>query len=127
MADSDLSLSATVKYPEAPYLAIKRAIIGKAHRVSLTFVGETRARRYNQTYRGKSYVPNVLSFPLDEHTGEIVICPAAAYREAKAHQLSLAGYITYLFIHGLLHLKGYDHGDTMHKLEARYRRQFCVK
>jgi probable rRNA maturation factor len=127
MAHTDLSISATVQYPDAPYLDIKRAILGTAYQVSLTFVGETRARRYNQTYRGKSYVPNVLSFPLETKAGEIVICPVAARREAKAHELSFTGYITYLFIHGLLHLKGYDHGATMDRLEARFRRQFSVK
>ena len=36
------------------------------------------------------------------------------------------GYIAFLFIHGLLHLKGHDHGDTMESLERRYVKQFGI-
>ncbi len=127
MSSSGLTISSTVaRYPRAPYAEIKEVIIGNRYQVSLSFVGSTRARAYNQAHRGKSYVPNVLSFPLDRTTGEIIICPLVAKREAAKFGLSYTGYVTYLFIHGLLHLKGYDHGATMEKLEARYKRQFGV-
>ncbi len=126
-SSSDLTISSTVaRYPRAPYAEIKRAILGSRYQVSLSFVGRTRARAYNEAHRGKTYVPNVLSFPLDRTTGEIIICPEVAKREAPKFDLSYTGYVTYLFIHGLLHLKGYDHGATMEQLEAHYKRQFNV-
>jgi rRNA maturation RNase YbeY len=68
----------------------------------------------------KSYTPNVLSYPLTDETGEIFICPTVAQKEAHKFNLSYEGYVAYLLIHGLLHLKGYDHGDTMEKLERKY-------
>jgi len=127
MPCTDLTISSTVtRYPRARYGEIKRAVLGTRYHVSLSFVGRTRARAYNQAHRGKSYVPNVLSFPLDHSMGEIIICPEIAKREAPKFNLTYTGYVTYLFIHGLLHLKGYDHGATMEKLEARYTRQFNV-
>ncbi len=113
-------------HPTFPYETIKDTILGKKYEVSLTFVGETRARTLNQNYRQKSYVPNVLSFPLDETHGDIFICPAVAAKEAAKFDLSVDGYIAYLFIHGLLHLKGLDHGDTMDQLERRYIKKFNV-
>ena len=106
---------------------MKNAVLGKQYDLSLSFVGATRAQRFNQAYRKKDYVPNVLSFPLAESTGEIIICPQVAKREAKNFDLSVNGYIAYLFIHGLVHLKGHDHGDTMDKLEQKYMRQFAIK
>lgn len=121
------SLSSTVRtYPTHPYNDIKCDILGKRYTLSLTFVGPDRARRYNEEHRGKTYVPNVLSFPLDSETGEIIICPSVAAREAQKFNLSSKGYIAYLFIHGLLHLKGYDHGATMEKLEQRYVKKYHV-
>jgi probable rRNA maturation factor len=105
---------------------MKDAVLGKNYSLSLSFVGATRAQKLNQTYRKKNYVPNVLSFPLEEKTGEIIICPQVAKLEAKKFDLSVDGYIAYLFIHGLVHLKGHDHGDTMDKLEQKFMRQFSI-
>lgn len=124
---SSLSISSTVKtYPDWPYQAIKDTILGKQYDVSLCFVGAARAQQYNQTYRGKDYVPNVLSFPLTDQIGEIIICPLVARGEAAKFNLSVDGYIAYLFIHGLVHLKGHDHGDAMEKLEKNYLRKFNI-
>lgn len=121
------SISTTVKhYPNWPYETMKNAVLGKGYLLSLSFVGPTRAQAFNQTYRKKDYVPNVLSFPLDETTGEIIICPQVARSEAKKFGLSIDGYIAYLFIHGCVHLKGHDHGDTMDVLEQKYMKQFKI-
>jgi probable rRNA maturation factor len=121
------SLANTVaKYPDQPYENIKTAILGKSYVLSLNFVGEARAQKLNIAYRKKDYTPNVLSFPLNEKTGEIFICTAVAKKQAKDFNLSVDGYIAYLFIHGCIHLKGYDHGDTMDKLERKYLRQFAI-
>lgn len=127
MAAIPVSITSTVRsYPAQPYQAIKDAILGKRYHLSLAFVGERRAQTLNETYRQRSYVPNVLSFPYTEDSGEIVICPAVADRQARQSDLSPAGYVAFLFIHGALHLKGYDHGDTMERLEARYLARFHV-
>ena len=37
------------------------------------------------------------------------------------------GYIGYLFIHGLLHLKGHDHGTDMDRLEAKFVKKFNLR
>ena len=122
------SVSSTVRtYPTFPYETIKNAVLGKSYVLSLSFVGATRAQQFNIQYRKKDYVPNVLSFPLDEKNGEIIICPLVAKNEAKKFKLTVNGYIAYLFIHGCVHLKGHDHGDTMDKLEQKFMRQFAIK
>ena len=122
------TISSTVKkYPKRhPYEAMKRKILGARYELSLAFVGKARAATLNKSYRNKNYSPNVLSFPLTETAGEIVICPQVAESEAAKFDLSVTGYIAYLFIHGLLHLKGLDHGDTMEKLERKYLKAFNI-
>jgi probable rRNA maturation factor len=110
-------------FPTFPYEKMKDDILGKSYELSLTFVGSATAQKLNTTYRKKTYVPNVLSFPLDPKTGEIFIAPVKARSEAKAFGMSEKGYIGFLFIHALLHLKGLDHGDTMDKAEKKY----CLK
>lgn len=122
------TITSTVKqYPtHHPYEEMKRKILGAKYELSLAFVGKARAASLNKNYRQKTYSPNVLSFPLTESVGEIVICPLVAKTEAAKFNLSVDGYIAYLFIHGLLHLKGHDHGDTMDKLERKYLSSFNI-
>jgi len=122
------SISSTVQtYPQLPYETIKNDILGKRYQLSLSFVGETRAQRLNQTYRKKDYVPNVLSFPLTDTTGEIIIAPKIATKEAQKFSMTPTGYQGFLFIHGCLHLKGYGHGDTMDRLEKKYVAKYNLK
>lgn len=118
---ANFSLASTVRhYPRLPYEQMKDDVLGTSYSLSLVFVGADRARRLNSEHRKKDYVPNVLSFPLDAAHGEIYLTPTVAAREAAARGMSTTGYIGFLFIHGMLHLKGMAHGDRMEKAEAQY-------
>jgi len=120
-----LSITSTVKdYPTHDYVAMADKILGKRYDLSLVFIGKARAATLNRTYRKKTYSPNVLSFPLNERTGEIFICPQVAASEAAKFDLTPDNYVAFLFIHGCLHLKGLDHGDTMDTLEKKYLTYF---
>jgi probable rRNA maturation factor len=124
---SNCYVTSTVKsYPKWPYQEIKDAILGRTYVLSLTFIGTNRAISYNKKHRQKNYAPNVLSFPLDQKNGEILICQAVAKKQASSYNLSISGYIAYLFIHGCVHLKGYDHSDKMDKLEQTYLKRFAI-
>ena len=123
-----LTLLHTAKsFPKLPYEAMKDAVLGKHYALTLVFVGEKRAQRLNNEHRNASYIPNVLSFPLDEKNGEIYITPTIAKRECKKFNLSPDGYIAFLFIHGLFHLHGLDHSDEMDTAEKRIMRRFKIQ
>lgn len=128
MSTQTFFINSTIKapYPAYPYQEIKEAILGKKYSLSLNFVGTKRAQKLNTEYRQKAYTPNVLSFPLDDNYGEIFICPEIAHKEAWEFKLSKNGYVAFLFIHGLLHLKGFDHGVKMEELEQRYLKRFGI-
>ena len=124
-----LTITSTLKqsYPRHAYADMVEKILGQRYELSLVFIGKKRATTLNQQDRNKSYSPNVLSFPLDAKTGEIFICPQVAVSEAAKYDLTPRGYVGYLFIHGCLHLKGLDHGDTMDRQEAKWRKHFGLK
>jgi rRNA maturation RNase YbeY len=117
----------TQKYPALPYEEMKEAILGKKYDLSLTFIGKKRALTLNKKHRNATYVPNVLSFPLTDTVGEIYISPEVARKEASKFSMTPDGYIGYLFIHGLLHLKGHLHGGTMETLEKKYVAKFKLQ
>jgi rRNA maturation RNase YbeY len=85
--------------------------------ISLVFAGEARAKRLNQVLRKKDYVPNVLSYESGNRSGEIIICPSIARKEAPEYGMSYTAFVGFLFIHGLLHLAGKRHGPTMERQE----------
>ncbi len=122
------NISSTVKsHPTLPYDKIKKEILGDKYELSLVFIGKIRAKSLNIKYRNKNYTPNILSFTLDTKSGEIFITPELAKIESKKFDMTPNGYIGFLFIHGLLHLKGYSHGDTMKKAEKKYKTEFNLK
>ncbi|MEL6804569.1 MAG: rRNA maturation RNase YbeY [Bacteroidota bacterium] len=123
-----LTVSSSARnYPSLPYQEMKDAILGKRYEASLVFVGPDRARALNIQYRTKDYVPDVLSFPLTDTVGEVYICPTTAKREAAKFGHSQQGHIGFLFIHALLHLKGYDHGSKMEQREQHYLQKFSLR
>lgn len=77
--------------------------------ISLVFVGERAMKALTKKWRGNDMPANVLAFPLDKKLGEVFINPYQAEREAKIARVSVVCRIAYLFVHGLLHLQGYDH------------------
>ncbi|MBL7045525.1 MAG: rRNA maturation RNase YbeY [Parcubacteria group bacterium] len=103
---------------------MKNKVLGPKYELSLVFSGDTLTRRLNKEYRGKDYVPNVLTFPLDSDEGEIFINPNISKRDAKKFEMGYKNFIGYLFIHGMLHLKGYKHGSTMNKQERTLLKHF---
>lgn len=109
-----------------PFADLKRRVLGARYELSLVFIGERRARALNKAHRGKSYVPNVLAFPLTKTSGEVYITPQVARREAKKFDMTERVFILFLFIHALLHLKGYTHGGTMEAIERRLLREFTT-
>jgi probable rRNA maturation factor len=117
------------KLPRLPFAQIKDAVLGPDYDLSLVFLGDTKSRNLNKKHRGKNYIPNVLSFELDDNAGEIFINPFEAKRQAPDFDLTYSKFIAYLYIHGLVHLKGMTHGSTMDRTEAKFRRefrQFCI-
>ena len=92
--------------------------------ISLVFVGDSRMRSMNRKYRNKDKTTNVLSFPLDDSVAEIFICVNQAKREARKLNMSFDRRVTELLVHGLFHIKGFDHendqeAEHMEGLEHR--------
>lgn len=105
-------------------LARKQLKIKAEQSLSLAFVSPAQIKKLNKAYRKKDKVTDVLSFAVSvprstcsvhgdvccsDFLGEIIICPAQAKKQAKEFGQSFDKEITKLFLHGYLHLIGYDH------------------
>ncbi len=87
---------------------VRAAIRGPAQ-VTVRLVGAAEGRRLNLAYRGKDYATNVLTFAYARDAGDIVICPGVVAREAAEQGKPLEQHYAHLTVHGVLHMRGYDH------------------
>lgn len=108
------------KIPLLPFLKMKNDILGKDYTLSIAFVDEKTSKRLNSEYRKKNKPTNILSFLLHKDEGEIVLCPTIVKKEAKNFDKTFLQFLGFLTIHGMLHLKGLDHGEKMEKEERKY-------
>lgn len=121
-----IKMTAKGKPPRLPFLDMKNAVLGKGYNLSLVFVGDVISRRLNKERRNKDKPTNVLSFPLTSSEGEIFINLRKARAEAPDFDMPYVQFVGFLFIHGLLHLKGMDHGSRMESEERKFRRKFKI-
>ncbi len=105
---------------------IKKAALGKDYVLSFAFIGPQKMRELNRTYRNINKPTDILSFPLSKNEGEIYICRSESRKEAKKFDRKYDNFIDFLFIHGCVHLKGYDHGTKMEKEEIVLRKKFGI-
>jgi probable rRNA maturation factor len=108
------------KLPSLPFVIIKNEILGKKYSLSLAFISEKKIREINKAYRNKDKSTNILSFSLSKTEGEILICSTVIKRETKKFNKNFRELLRFLIIHGMLHLKGLEHGEKMEKLEKKY-------
>jgi len=117
--------------------------------VYLSFVTDKEMKELNEKTRKIDEVTDVLSFPNLENVfhhkiskkyypndinpltkrivlGEIVICLEKAKEQATEFGHSFNREVCYLFVHGLLHLLGYDHIDELDKNLMRGQEEYIL-
>lgn len=103
--------------------------------LTIRVVDEAESAQLNEAYRGKAGPTNVLSFPfevpegLDEDIvplplGDLVVCAPVVQRESVEQGKRLWHHWAHMVIHGVLHLRGYDHlepkeAEEMESLEVK--------
>ncbi len=92
---------------------IKNRVLGKRFGLSLVFASDYLMRKLNARYRRKRRIADVLAFKLSENCGEIFI-----RKKIKGGKETFQ-----LFIHALLHLKGYSHSGKMEDKEKELWRE----
>lgn len=105
---------------------------------TIVFVSDSAIKRLNRQFRRKDFATDVLSFPAQrEHfeperkpdLGEIVISLDRAAAQATENGLTFTNEVEQLILHGLLHLRGYDHetdNGEMSRLELKLRKKIGI-
>jgi probable rRNA maturation factor len=107
--------------------------------VSVVLADDEYIHQLNRQYRGKDCPTDVLSFALNEGEepevidgpkevllGDIIISLETATRQAEEYGHSLERELSYLTVHGILHLLGYDHMTENEKKEMRQEEEHIL-
>lgn len=109
---------------------------------NIIIVNQDKIQELNKNYRNIDRVTDVISFALeDDNTfietdmrilGDIYICIEKARSQALEYKHSFLREISFLTIHGLLHLLGYDHmkeddEKIMFKLQEMILNEYGIK
>lgn len=93
--------------------------------IELALVGNKEIIALNCRYHDKNRPTDVISLSyfskkmVDPFVGEIFICLPYAKKQARTIGQSLSEELRFLFIHGLLHLFGYDHKKPKEEAEMK--------
>ena len=112
--------------PNMAFRRIARTILGNTYLLSVVFASSSRMKKLNLIYRNKKVATDILSFPLSKSEGEIYVCPIETRKQSKKFDRPYKNFLAFLFIHGCVHLKGYDHSGTMESIEAKLRSRFGI-
>lgn len=117
--------------------------------VALTFVDDEAIHELNRDYRGIDRPTDVLSFAMNESLeeepeivyeleedeelddltemlGDIIISVERAKAQSEEYGHSLEREIGFLFVHGFLHLLGYDHQDEVSEAEMMAKQEAAL-
>ena len=104
--------------------------------VGVTLVSNRKIKEINKKYRDKNEVTDVISFALNEGEegseqeqallGDIVISVERAAAQAQEYGHSLERELSYLLVHGFLHLLGYDHMQAEDKKVMRENEEYIL-
>jgi probable rRNA maturation factor len=97
--------------------------------ISVLLTDDKAMAALNEKWRGKEGPTNVLSFPGDDgptapgapvFLGDIVLAFETLEREAAGDGKPFSDHLVHLVVHGVLHLRGYDHetDDEAAEMEA---------
>lgn len=106
------SRAALARWARAALADLRRASAVLGVRI----VNEAESAALNARYRGRAGATNVLAFPYQappgtrsDLLGDLVICAPVVNREARAQGKSAAAHWAHMMVHGIMHLRGYDH------------------
>ncbi|MEO8409293.1 MAG: rRNA maturation RNase YbeY [Propionivibrio sp.] len=95
--------------------------------ITIRFVDADEGRALNRDYRHQDHATNVLSFPYAAEpalSGDLVVCAPVVEREAGEQGKTTDAHYAHLIVHGILHLRGYDH-ETGDDAARRMEDQEC--
>ena len=137
----------TLEVPQEDVDAVRRAVltVGRLYgaldaEVSVTLTNDAHIHALNRDYRGVDRPTDVLSFALTESEepeivgaegnevlGDLVISLERVQAQAEEYGHSPLRELSFLTVHGMLHLLGYDHMEEEERIEMEEEQRHVME
>lgn len=117
-----------------------RGMLEKDVSVSAVSVDTDEIRAINRKTRGKDAVTDILSFHeypnrkaienevrKEVSLGEVIFCESFITAAAKEDGVTIEEEMAFVFSHGILHLLGFRHGETMFRIQEKIAAAYAPK
>ena len=102
--------------------------------ISVVLAADAAVADLNKRWRGKDGPTNVLSFPSDDAdlAGDVIVAYETVAREASEQNIPVARHLARMLVHGVMHLRGYDHVEdseaaAMEAKEDKINKALCER
>lgn len=100
--------------------------------IELVFIDDNAITDINKEYLGKDYVTDIITFRLDDHDhndaidGTLFCCAQRIEEQSTEYHTGIMSEFYRVFIHGLLHLSGYDDSSKEQQNTMRGREDYYL-
>ncbi|ABD45921.1 rRNA maturation RNase YbeY [Neorickettsia sennetsu] len=113
--------------------ALECCLEGKKAEFSVVLTDDEFIRTLNKSYRGRDTPTNVLSFNYTNEQigigiiGEVILSFDRLVIEALENEIKFEDHLLHMFIHGVLHVLGYDHSSDRETLAMEKKEEEILK
>ena len=121
---------ATQEFRKAGYIVMEELLYHESYNLSVTFLNAKRMAEINQKHLQHRGPTDVITFNYSsEETleGELLICPSIANKHSQQHNVSMGNELIRYFIHGVLHLLGYDDKNLNDRRKMKRKERLLLK
>lgn len=121
---TELSIAKIVRYLSAKKVR-NRSLLKDKKEITVVLLTAPQMKKINFQYRKKNKPTDILSFSSadPQSLGELLLCTGVLKRQAKENGHSEEAETFYMLVHGILHLLGYDHEESVQEEKLMFRIQ----
>ncbi len=128
----------SVNAEKKKYLKIFRLLTGKILKeekinvscLNIVFCSDEFIRKYNKKYLDHDYETDIITFCDTDHNsiqGDLLISLDSVRYNSKAYKVSFESELMRVFIHGILHLCGYNDANPDEKKIMKHKENYFLK
>jgi len=120
----------TTEFEEVARIVIEDLLNQKLYDLSVAFLDSERMTEVNMKHLEHRGPTDVITFDYSSEStleGELLICPSVAVKHSREHNVSLGNELARYYIHGILHLLGYNDKTPIERRTMKHKENLLLE